>query len=410
MVKYTSYDRCCRSIDNLERGKIHTIMNDIDALQNFLLDIECLDELLPWTGKFNIFDVLKISRTEIRHSNMLSWLFDSNETHGIGDKFLRSVVQRIVENDNQNKYSVIDILMMDFGSFTVYREWKNIDILLVSNEEKFLIAIENKVGSHEHSNQLNRYRKILENDFSEFGKMYVYLTPDGEDPSDTDNWDVFTYSEVLEILEHISGKVELRDDVKLMIDNYIDVLRRDIVEDKKLIEICDKIYNKHRHALDLIYEHRTDSRNVTAKYVRELLSSRDDIEFDEDGSNNTVFVFHTKEMSEILPNLKEKNSSWKNVYPYMYWIECYSDNIVGHFEFGGDNVPQSIFDKMQQIIDILNPKVRGREQFKYKRIYRTKKYKQPDMDDEDALRDIIEKIVSELLDMQKKLIEDINYN
>ena len=29
------------------------------ALQNFLLDIDCLDELLPWSEKFNIFDVEK---------------------------------------------------------------------------------------------------------------------------------------------------------------------------------------------------------------------------------------------------------------------------------------------------------------------------------------------------------------
>ena len=29
-----------------------------EALQIFLLDIGCLDELLPWTGKFNMFDVL----------------------------------------------------------------------------------------------------------------------------------------------------------------------------------------------------------------------------------------------------------------------------------------------------------------------------------------------------------------
>ena len=36
-----------------------------EALQNFLLDIGCLDELLPWTGKFNLFDVLKITRAEI---------------------------------------------------------------------------------------------------------------------------------------------------------------------------------------------------------------------------------------------------------------------------------------------------------------------------------------------------------
>ena len=59
------------------------------ALQDFLLDIDCLDALLPWTGKFNLFDVLKISRTEIRHSNVLSWLLSANENHGLGDSYVR---------------------------------------------------------------------------------------------------------------------------------------------------------------------------------------------------------------------------------------------------------------------------------------------------------------------------------
>ena len=63
------------------------------ALQKFLLDINCLDELLPWTGKFNIFDVLKISRTEIRHSNVLSWLLSANENHGLGDAFIKGILQ-----------------------------------------------------------------------------------------------------------------------------------------------------------------------------------------------------------------------------------------------------------------------------------------------------------------------------
>lgn len=57
-------------------------LSDEEALQDFLLDIDCLDELLPWTKRFNLFDVLKISRTEIRHSNILSWLLNPNENHG----------------------------------------------------------------------------------------------------------------------------------------------------------------------------------------------------------------------------------------------------------------------------------------------------------------------------------------
>ena len=37
--------------------------------------------------KFNQFDVLRYSDYEIRHSNVLAWLFQPNETHGIGEAF-----------------------------------------------------------------------------------------------------------------------------------------------------------------------------------------------------------------------------------------------------------------------------------------------------------------------------------
>ena len=72
-----------------------------EALRDFLLDIECLDELLPWTRRVNLFDILKISRSEIRHSNVLCWLLDPHENHGIGDAFLRGIIQcvRQVKSD-----------------------------------------------------------------------------------------------------------------------------------------------------------------------------------------------------------------------------------------------------------------------------------------------------------------------
>lgn len=55
-------------------------------------------------SRFNIFDVLKIFRTEIRHSNMLAWLLNPNENHGFSDTFIRGVIQRIVDYDNEEKY------------------------------------------------------------------------------------------------------------------------------------------------------------------------------------------------------------------------------------------------------------------------------------------------------------------
>ncbi|MCI6190677.1 MAG: PD-(D/E)XK nuclease family protein [Clostridium sp.] len=191
------------------------------ALQDFLLDIECLDELLPWSGKFNLFDVLKISKTEIRHSNMLAWLLNPNENHGLGDAYLRGIFQRLVENDLNGRYDIFKILLLDMFSFSVYREWNNIDILLVSKNEKVLMAIENKVGSCEHSNQLNRYRNILEKEYEDYQRIYVFLTPDGEEPSDIENWDILTYNDVVEVLENICCKIELQPDVSIMIKNYI---------------------------------------------------------------------------------------------------------------------------------------------------------------------------------------------
>ena len=62
-------------------------------LEEFLLDIDILDKLDGYMNKFNVFDVLRISKMEIRHSNMLAWLLNPKETHGLGDTFLRKFLQ-----------------------------------------------------------------------------------------------------------------------------------------------------------------------------------------------------------------------------------------------------------------------------------------------------------------------------
>ena len=48
---------------------------------------------------------------------------------------------------------------LSFHTMQIYREYKNIDLILVCDE--FVIAIENKILSTEHSNQLSRYEEIV---------------------------------------------------------------------------------------------------------------------------------------------------------------------------------------------------------------------------------------------------------
>lgn len=381
-----------------------------EALQNFLLDIDCLDELLPWSEKFNIFDVLKVSRTEIRHSNMLGWLLDPNENHGIGDLFLRLVLQQLVRNDNNSRYDVFQLLLQDNYSYVVYREWKNIDILLLSTEDKSLIAIENKVGSHEHSNQLNRYREILQKEFPTYTQAYVFLTPDGEKPSDAENWDIMTYGDIVDILDTVLQREEMAPDVKLMLQNYVAVIRRDIVDDQQLIEICNKIYNKHRKALDLIFEHRINHSNLISDTIRRTLNeiaAAGEIIFEDTGKSNTFIIFNTPEMDRLLPPLDADNSSYGTNRAYAYCLSIRDTTVYAYLELGGWNVTEDHKQIMDKIISKFKPKDKNKEDFRYKRIYRTKTVTLDDENMEESIVSTTEQFVRDLLNFEKQLIAEI---
>ena len=46
------------------------------------------------------------------------------------------------------------------------REYKNIDLLLIDETNKFIFLIENKVDSFQHDNQLEKYRQIVDTEYS----------------------------------------------------------------------------------------------------------------------------------------------------------------------------------------------------------------------------------------------------
>lgn len=152
--------------------------DDIEALKEFILDIDCLDNIENIINKLNIFETLGISKTEIRHSNMLAWLLNPNENHGIGDTFLKKFIQHIIyKNMSKCELNLFDIYSMDYYDFVVRREWSNIDLLIYSEENKFVVCIENKIFSKESNHQLEKYLNIVNKEFNDFNK--VFLTPEG---------------------------------------------------------------------------------------------------------------------------------------------------------------------------------------------------------------------------------------
>ena len=366
------------------------------------MHIDCLNALNPWLDNFNVFDVLKLSRTEIRHSNMIAWLLNPLENHGLGDSFIRALIKIIIRNGLDDEIEPLELMTASLTDLQVLREWENIDIFLYTKE--FAIAIENKVDSGEHDDQLEKYKKLIEERYNTQKKIYLYLTPTGINPSDADNWEVLTYSDILEAitLAYDLKKNELAEGPKLLIQDYMNLLRSKIVEDPKLVEICKKIYMQYKPALDLIFENKG---NVVSECTIDLLKEKE-LNVNESSSTNSMIVFSTENMNSILPILADKKSgSWNDGCSYHYWIGITTDEkIFGCFELGGWNIPDDTKKHQSVIIENSpNKKASKNEDFRYKRVFTTKKIS-IDSNDLETVKNAVSKLIDELLNNEKKVM------
>ncbi|WP_338472823.1 PD-(D/E)XK nuclease family protein [Niallia sp. XMNu-256] len=159
---------------------------DRKAIEDFLMDVDILDRLEAKISNFNIFETLGIVNAEIRHSNVIAWLMTPNETHGLDDVFIKKFLQEVLYNHRNNiqnlKIDLFQISLMDYHSFRVRREWRNIDLLIFSEEYKMVIVIENKIWSKESKTQLEKYHTIIQDEFPDYHRIFLFLTPHGDRP------------------------------------------------------------------------------------------------------------------------------------------------------------------------------------------------------------------------------------
>lgn len=379
-------------------------IEDMKALKHFLLDIECLDRLTEWTSKVNFFDILQITRTEIRHSNTLGWLLDPNENHGLGVRVIKGFIQHVATTFIEDE-DVFDTLMMDCHDFVIQREWNNIDILAVSHSEEFVLCIENKTDSSEHDNQLNRYRKILDETYPSYEKMYIYLSPDGREASDTEHWCAMSYTDVLGIVEKACNNVSLQLEVKVFIDNYLETVRRSIVGDERLVQICAEIYAKHKRALDLIFENRPDRAldvaNIFKKWAIEK-AEQGELEVVLEKCGKTFVSFKTKIMSEILPDSEDANSGWGTKNHYSYLIKNNDGNsFYIYLVLSSQNMTEAemeISDRLGQYAP-----AKQKENWKWRTIYTTPTVKLQEELEEEKIFAQLDKSFEKIKEFEEKL-------
>ena len=311
-----------------------------EALKKFLLDIKSLEKITQ-KSNFNPFDVLKIARAEIRHSNMLAWLLDPNESHGLGSRLVTSLVEFIVQHNFVNEDAGFELLLKSKDDVIIKREWKNIDILIESIAGQFVICIENKIDTQDHSNQLNKYYEIIQKEkkYSGFVTVFLYLTPDGRVPNEdhTDIWERISYPDIIAMIEKELGQSNLCDEAQNFIYYYVDILRRETMENSELIKVCQQIYKEHKQALDLIFEYRPDMLQDVAVIFDEWCREKQEageIIYDEHKSNKSYHRFRTVNMDRIMSQAEtsEESSSWNTKNHYYYEIGAYMDKDTVKFD------------------------------------------------------------------------------
>lgn len=122
---------------------------------------------------FNIFSTLRKERDEVNlHSRFLHALLNYQKASDAPRQNLKSFLQRVVKKDKDFAQSGIE----------VERERDNIDIL-ITNDVRQAILIENKIGAGDQPQQLQRYHdRLRKRGFDDISLLY--LTLDGYDPSE----------------------------------------------------------------------------------------------------------------------------------------------------------------------------------------------------------------------------------
>ncbi len=141
----------------------------------------------------DILDIVELH--EYQHSDVLKWCLDPREGHDQGDEILKDLLMAAYQASIDNKISgesatffekwtPAKIKTTSFGSAFILREHTitegRLDLIVVDVSNEILIVIENKTGSKQGVDQLEKYQnginKIKNNSyFKDFSCVYIFL-------------------------------------------------------------------------------------------------------------------------------------------------------------------------------------------------------------------------------------------
>ena len=221
------------------------------------------DEIGAYIGRFNPIKIMGVEQKEITHSNILAWLLNPQENHGLGDTFLKAFLSEALRDPRITDHhpSALEVSQADLKDAEIKREWKRIDLFIRSPRNGWVFVIENKFRSVQGPNQLKQYLDAVEERFKDVGVEVrgVLLTLWEEDPNDK-RYSSVRYSSIRDILEQqiLCGRHPLTAEVKVFLKHYLEVIKEEteMSENQDEMEkLAYRFYREHKRVLDFIFEH-----------------------------------------------------------------------------------------------------------------------------------------------------------
>jgi hypothetical protein len=265
---------------------------DLESALSELIDDHDFIALNSRRAHFNLFEALGAIRGELRHSNFLAFILSPARSHRLGTKplqvFLRALLAKLPAE--KRPIRALEVAVGDLDDATVFRELDYIDLLIELRELNLVVVIENKVDAKAGDGQLARYKAIVGQKYLRWKKLFVFLTPDGRDPDHPD-YVPFSYGELAGLIESLAndGDSAYGPDVSLILNHYVEMIRRNIVNDEVLRALALKIYERHSDAIDFIFKCRPEATGLLP--IAQALAEKDaNLVQDRHGSTIARFV------------------------------------------------------------------------------------------------------------------------
>lgn len=268
------------------------VAQDVEEKISDLLDDSDFQAIDRQMARFNLFEAVGAVRGELRHSNFLAFLLSPSRSHGFGAAPLLRFMRAVLANTPRERRPIraLELVLGDLDGAIVYREWNNVDLLIEIKQVNLVVVIENKIGARAGKGQLARYKELIRSKYPTFRHLFVFLTPDGIEPDDSDYVSI-SYAELAKVIEDPPDGRESNShaDSNVIIRHYVEMLRRHIVPDEELRELARQLYDRHKEAFDFIFESRPEPESLLG-VARSLLEAQPELVADRHGANILRFM------------------------------------------------------------------------------------------------------------------------